>query len=111
MYIGTYLKPPIPLVQIYLIFEHHLFKIYLDSSLSRYLSDVSPVKLSKDKKIKYFNFEIQNDNCMYWGAYKQIYYDYKKLQLCLCQVTARTSATICLLGKLAELYFGFKKNE
>lgn len=48
---------------------------------------------------------------MYWGAYKQIYYDYKKLQLCLCQVTARTSATICLLGKLAELYFGFKKNE
>ena len=68
MYIGTYLKPPIPLVQIYLIFEHHLYKIYLDSSLSRYLSDVSPVKLSKDKKIKYFNLAIQNDNCMYLGA-------------------------------------------
>ena len=27
-----------------------------------------PVKLSKDKKRKYFNFQIQNDNCMYWGA-------------------------------------------
>ena len=68
MYIGTYLKPPIPLVQIYLIFEHHLYKIYLDSSLSRYLSDVSPLKLSIDKKIKYFNLAIQNDNCMYLGA-------------------------------------------
>ena len=68
MYIGTYWKPPIPLVQIYLIFEHHLYKICLDSSLSRYLSDVSPVKLSKDKNIKYFNMAIQNDNCIYWGA-------------------------------------------
>ena len=68
MYIGTYLRPPTLLVQIYLIFEHHLYKIYLDSSLSRYLSDVSPLKLSKDKKIKYFNLAIQNDNCMYLGA-------------------------------------------
>ena len=68
MYIGTYLRPPTLLVQIYLIFEHHLYKIYLDSSLSRYLSDVSPVKLSKDKKRKYFKFAIQNSNCMYWGT-------------------------------------------
>ena len=32
------------------IIEHHLYQIYLDSSLSGYLSDVSTVKLSKDKK-------------------------------------------------------------
>ena len=65
----TYLKLSTPLVQIYLIIEHHLYQIYLDSSLSGYLSEVSHVKLSKDKKRKYFNFAIQNDNSMYWGVY------------------------------------------
>ena len=68
MYICTYLKPPIPLVQIYLIIEHHLYQIYLDSSLSEYLSEVSPAKLSKDKKRNYFTFAIQNDNSMYQGV-------------------------------------------
>ena len=65
MYICTYLKLPTPLVQIYLIIEHHLYQIYLDSSLSGYLSEISLVKLSKDKKRKYFNFTIQNDNRIY----------------------------------------------
>ena len=50
IYICTYLKLPASLVQIYLITEHHLYEIYLDSSLSGYLSEVSPVKLFKDKK-------------------------------------------------------------
>ena len=67
MYICTYLKLSTPLVQI--IIEHHLYQIYLDSPLSGYLSEVSHVKLSKDKKRKYFNFAIQNDNSMYWGVY------------------------------------------
>ena len=61
------MKPPIPLVQIYLIIEHHLYQIYLDSSLSGYLSEVSPV-YKKYKKRKYFNFAIQNDNSMYRGV-------------------------------------------
>ena len=69
MYICTYLKLSTSLVQIYLITEHHLYQIYLDSSLSGYLSEVSHVNLPKDKKRKYFNFEIQNDNSMYWGVY------------------------------------------
>ena len=50
IYICTCLKLPTPLLQIYLIIEHHLYQIYLDSSLSGYLSEVSLVKLSKDKK-------------------------------------------------------------
>ena len=53
---------------LFLIIEHHLYQIYLDSSLSGYLSEVSPVKLSKDKKRNYFNFAIQNDNSMYQGV-------------------------------------------
>ena len=69
MYTCTYLKLPTPLIQIYLITEHHLYQIYLDSSLSRHLSEVSPVKLSKDKIRNYFNFAIQNDNSMYWGVW------------------------------------------
>ena len=67
-YICTYLKLPTLIVQIYLITEHHLYQIYLDSSLSGYLSKVSPVKLSKDKKRKYLNFAIQNDNSIYQGV-------------------------------------------
>ena len=50
IYRCTHLKLPTPLVQIYLTIEHHLYQIYLYSSLSGYLSEVSPVKLSKDKK-------------------------------------------------------------
>ena len=69
IYICTYLKLPASLVQIYLITEHHLYEIYLHSSLSGYLSEVSPVKLFKDKKKrKYFNFAIQNYNIMYRGV-------------------------------------------
>ena len=68
LHICTYLKLPTPLVQIYLTIEHHLHQIYLDSSLSEYLSEVSPVKLSKDKRRKYFNFAIQNDNSLYLGV-------------------------------------------
>ena len=63
MYIFTYIhmyifKTSYPLVQIYLPFEHHLYQIYLDSSSSGYLSEVSSVKLSKGKKRTYFNFTI-----------------------------------------------------
>ena len=53
MYICIYLKLPTPLT-IYLTIGHHLYQIYLDSSLSGYLSEVSPIKLSKDKKKKVF---------------------------------------------------------
>ena len=49
MYICIYLKLPTPLT-IYLTIGHHLYQIYLDSSLSGYLSEVSPIKQSKDKK-------------------------------------------------------------
>ena len=68
MYICTYLKLPTPLVQIYLMNGHYLYQIYLHSSSSGYLSEVSSLKLSKDKKKEYFNFAIQNDNSMYWGV-------------------------------------------
>ena len=68
MDICTYLKLPTPLVQIYLIIEYYLYQIYIDSSLSGYLSEVSPVKFSNDKKRKYFNFSIQNDNSMFRGV-------------------------------------------
>ena len=49
-------------------FISNLFR-FIFSSLGRYLSEVSPVKLSKDKKRKYFNFAIQNDNSMYRGVW------------------------------------------
>ena len=62
------MKLPTPLVQSYLIIEHRLYQIYLDSSLSEYLSEVSPAKFSKDKKRNYFTFAIQNDNSMYQGV-------------------------------------------
>ena len=41
---------------------------YLDVSVSDYLSEVSLVKVSKDKKRRYFNFLIQNDNTLHWGV-------------------------------------------
>ena len=68
MYICTYLKLLTSLVQIYLIIEHTLYQIYVDSSLLGYRSEVSPIKLSKDKKRNYFNFAIQNDNSMHRGV-------------------------------------------
>ena len=50
MYICAYLKLPTPLGQIYLMNGHYLYQIYLHSSSSGYLSEVSSLKLSKDKK-------------------------------------------------------------
>ena len=41
---------------------------YLDVSVSDYLSEVSLVKVSKDKKRRYFNFLIQNYNTLHWGV-------------------------------------------
>ena len=73
MYIFTYLHMYIfetsyPFgSNLFLIIEHHLYQIYLDSSLSGYLSEVSPI-YKKYKKRKYFNFAIQNDNSMYRGV-------------------------------------------
>ena len=61
MYICTYLKLPTPLVQIYLMNGHYLYQIYLHSSSSGYLSEVSSLKLSKDKKKGVYN-------SMYWGV-------------------------------------------
>ena len=57
-HVQIYIFRYVQIVQNYLINQHHLHQIYLDSSLSRYLLEVSSVKLSKDKKRKYFNFEI-----------------------------------------------------
>ena len=68
IYICRYLKLATTLVQICLIIEHNLCQIYIDSSLSGYLSEISPVNLSKDKKRKYFNFAIQNGNSIYRGV-------------------------------------------
>ena len=45
-----------------------LFLISLDTSLSGYLSEVSPLKLSKDKKRKHFNFSVQDNDNMYRGV-------------------------------------------
>ena len=41
---------------------------YLDVSVSGYLSEVSPIKVSKDKKRRYFNLSIQNDNTLHRGV-------------------------------------------
>ena len=40
--------------------------IYLDLSVSGHLSEGSPIEVSKDKKRKYFNFSIQNDEALHW---------------------------------------------
>ena len=42
--------------------------IYLDLSVSGHLPEVSPIEVSKDKKRKYFNFSIQNDETLHWGV-------------------------------------------
>ena len=45
------------------------FLIYhLDVLVSGYLSEVSPIKVSKDKKRRYSNFSIQNDDTLHWGV-------------------------------------------
>ena len=41
---------------------------YLDVSVSGYLSEVTPIKVSKDKKRRYFNFSIQNDDTLHRGV-------------------------------------------
>ena len=41
---------------------------YLDLSVSGYLSEVSPIQVSKDKKRRYFNFSIQNDDTLHRGV-------------------------------------------
>ena len=38
---------------------------YLDVSVSRYLSEVTLIKVPKDKKRRYFNFSIQNDDTLH----------------------------------------------
>ena len=38
---------------------------YLDLSVSGYLSEVSPIQVSKDKKRRYFSFSIQNDDTLH----------------------------------------------
>ena len=43
-----------------------LFLIYyLHVSVSGYLSEVTPIKVSKDKKRRYFNFSIQDDDTIH----------------------------------------------
>ena len=45
---------------------HILFLIYyLHVSVSGYLSEVTPIKVSKDKKRRYFNFSIQDDDTIH----------------------------------------------
>ena len=41
---------------------------YLDVSVSGYLSEVTSVKVSKDKKKRYFNFSIQNNDRLHCGV-------------------------------------------
>ena len=48
--------------------NYFILTYYLDLPVSGYLSDVSPVKVSKDKERKYFNFSIENDDTLYWSV-------------------------------------------
>ena len=41
---------------------------YIDVSVSGYLSEVTLIKVSKDKKRRYFNFSIQNDDTLHRGV-------------------------------------------
>ena len=41
---------------------------YLDVFVSGYLSEVTPIKVSKDKKRRYFDFSIQNDDTLHRGV-------------------------------------------
>ena len=40
---------------------------YLDVSVSGYLSEVCPIRVSKGKKRRYFNFSKQNDDTVHQG--------------------------------------------
>ena len=44
------------------------FFFFLDVSVSVYISDVSLIKVSQDKKNRYFNFLIQNDDTLHRGV-------------------------------------------
>ena len=41
---------------------------YLDVSVSGYHSEISPIKVSKDKNRRYFNLSIQNDDTLHQGV-------------------------------------------